>query len=71
MIMLTNLELYGTDNVPPVPKKVANDRIALLQMHLKVETDKPPLEQKNYTQVKIIEAIRFWRKLSNQEDTGV
>ena len=71
MIMLTNLELYGTENVPPVPKKVADDRIALLQRHLKGGMDKQPLEQKSYTQFKIIEAIRFWRKLSNQEDTGV
>ena len=62
--MLTNLELYGTEDVPAVPKATANARIALLRQNLK-------RNRKNYTEVKIIEAIRFWQKLSHQEDTGV
>jgi hypothetical protein len=69
--MITNLELYGTEDVPPVPKAVANERITLLRLHLEKLRALPFEHQQNYTEVKVIEAIAFWKKLSDQEDVGI
>ena len=69
--MLTNLELYGTDKVPPVPVSVANERIALLQANLSVHIKLPLKEQSSYTICKILDGISFWRKLSCQEEVGL
>jgi hypothetical protein len=69
--MLTNLELYGTEDVPPVPKEVANERIILLKENLIKQLKLPTEEQSSHTQTKIVEGIKFWRKLSDQEDVGI
>ena len=69
--MLSNLELYGTEDVPPVPKFVADERIEILEHHLEEQLALPFQEQNNFTQTKILVAIRFWKKMSNQEDTGL
>ena len=69
--MLSNEILYGTDDVPPIPKEVADARIELLRENLKREMDKPLMRQNNNTQYQILKAIRFWYKVSNREDMGL
>jgi len=69
--MITNLELYGTDNVPPVPKEVADKRIEMLKANLATDVRKHYSEQDNHIQSEILKAIRFWQRLSNQEETGL
>jgi hypothetical protein len=69
--MLSNMDLYGTDDVPPISKEDANKRIALLEKRLAFLTSLPLKVQSSYTETKVIEAIRFWKRLSNQEDAGL
>ena len=64
--MISNLELYGTNDVPPVPKEVALERIVLLKKHLKT------IDVSNsYTTKLILDAIDHWTKLANLADVGV
>ena len=69
--MLTNKELYGVDYVPPISKKDANIRIKMLRENLQRELDKPFKEQSSTRQYEILGAIKFWKKMSDQEDVGV
>lgn len=69
--MLTNIELYGTDHIPPIRKSDADVRIEMLELNLEREMSKPMMEQNNYKQSCILKAIRFWKRMSNQEDTGL
>ena len=69
--MLTNLELYGRDDVPPVPKNIADERIEMLRENLKIQLEMPLKKQSSYLQTRILEGIKFWQKLSNQEDAGI
>ena len=69
--MLSNSQIYGTEDVPPVPKEVADERIRLLRLNLKKNMDMPMEEQSTWTQTRILDAISFWRKLSHQEDVGL
>ena len=69
--MLTNRELYGTDHVPAIRKEDADARIEMLRLNLEREMAKPIMEQNNYIQYEILKAIKFWKKMSNQEDTGL
>jgi len=65
--MITNLELYGTENVPKVPKKVCNERLALLEVHLKKVMSKHWMEHDNHTINLILSAKRHWAKLRDGE----
>ena len=69
--MLSNKLLYGTDNVPPIRKADANVRIKILKANLERELGKPIECQSNYVQYEILRAIRFWQKMSNQEEVGL
>jgi hypothetical protein len=69
--MIRNKELYGTDDVPPIPKEIADERMVLLQANLEREVDKPFSEHNPSLQLEIMKAIRFWKKLSRQEDAGL
>ena len=64
--MITNLELYGTEVVPPIPREVAEARIKLLQVHLK-EVDIGNC----YLTKKITDAIKFWSRLAGLEEVGI
>lgn len=59
--MTSNLELYGTEDVPPIPAKVADDRIELLNKHLKALLAMPYKVRPNITPIS--NAIDFWEKL--------
>ena len=69
--MLDNRTLYGTDHVPPIRKEDADARIEMLQLNLEREMSKPVMCQNNFIQYEILKAIRFWKMMSNQEDTGL
>ena len=69
--MISDKELYGTENVPPVPKEIADKRIDLLMDNLERELAKPFDEQDPFIEYEIMKAIRFWRKLSKQEAVGL
>jgi hypothetical protein len=69
--LLANLELYGTEDVPPIPKHIADERIALLKEHLSVLRSLPFMEQKPHIEYEVLKAMRHWKQLSNQEDVGL
>ena len=69
--MLTNKTLYGCDHVPPIRKEDADARIEMLKLNLEREMSKPVMNQSNFIQYEILKAIRFWKRMSNQEDTGL
>jgi len=62
--MISNLELYGTDDVPKINKEDCNKRIKLLNKHKSEIYNKP---DSNYTLVKIEEAIKFWSRMRDGE----
>ena len=67
--MLTNLELYGTNDVPPVPKDVCNVRIDLLKEKLLEEGKVHYMNQDNNKLNTLIKGIDFWTKLRDGEET--
>jgi len=69
--MITNKTLYGTDDVPPIPKDIAQKRIDLLYSNLRREVNKPFKEQNAYLQAQILKAMGFWKKMANMEDAGL
>ena len=66
--MITNLELYGTEDVPKIPAGICNERIALLEDNLDNCIQKPLGEQSSYKEVVIIKAIKFWKSMRDGED---
>lgn len=63
--MLTNIQLYGTEDVPPINKEDCNRRIAMLKAHRAMIYDKA---EANYILVKIDEAIKFWTRMKHGEN---
>lgn len=60
--MQSNEYLYGTDDVPPIPKEVIDGRIKLLKEHLDKLLEEPFAI--GSTRVKdVYNAINFWSKL--------
>ena len=70
-MIISNKLLYGTDHVPPIRKEDADARIEMLKLNLEREMSKPTMCQNNFIQYEILRAIKFWQKMSNQEDTGL
>lgn len=64
--MISNLELYGTNYVPTVPKEVADARLALLKNRLEEVMSVKPHWDSNLVG-KILKAQDFWRKLRDGE----
>lgn len=65
--MLSNKELYGTEDVPLIPRKVADKRIELLRSRLKDLMASGRLTKDTYTINKILEGITFWTNLKEGE----
>ena len=65
--MISNMELYGTEDIPLVPKEVCNGRLDLLLIHLKKLMSVHYMDQDTYTINKILEAQNFWKKLRDGE----
>ena len=61
--MLSNLELYGTNDVPRVPKKTCNIRLALLKKHMRELLSVHFMEQDNNTMNEVTKAIKHWEQL--------
>ncbi len=66
--MITNLELYGREDVPRVPEHVCNFRLQLLEENLKRLTSVHYMEQDNDLINNVIKAQTFWRKLRDGEE---
>ncbi len=66
--MISNMELYGTNDVPKVPEKVCNERIGLLKERLEVLVSVHFMEQNNDLINKVQEGITFWTKLRDGEE---
>lgn len=65
--MRTNMYLYNTEDVTPIPKEVADERIKLLITH-RDELLKVPRAHRAYMQLNaVLLAISFWEKLSRGE----
>jgi len=65
--MITNLELYGTKDVPKVPKEIADKRIDLLTARLKELMDVHWTQQDTHLINKVRSALDFWRQLKQGE----
>lgn len=60
--MKTNLHLYGTEDVPPLPRKAINARIKLLKEHMN-ELLKAPNAVGTTRVNDVVAALNFWEKL--------
>lgn len=69
--MISNYELYGTEDVPPVPKEVAIERLILLKARLSYLVNLPFMEQRPSLENEVLKAMEFWRKMSNMEEAGI
>jgi len=65
--MISNIELYGREDVPLVPATVANFRIILLKERLEVLLTVHFMEQDIHLINKVTEAISFWTALRDGE----
>jgi len=65
--MVSNLDLYGREDVPLVPATVANFRIILLKERLAMLTSVHFMEQDIHLINKVTEAIEFWSHLRDGE----
>ena len=66
--MLSNLALYGTSDVPRVPKTVCNRRLKLLNDHMKKLLSVHFMYQDNQTMNEVDRAIKHWKKLRDGEE---
>ncbi len=65
--MLSNYELYGTDDVPQIPKEIANERIELLNIHLDKLLAVHYLKQDQVLINNVLDAKKHWAKLRDGE----
>ncbi len=65
--MTTNMELYGREDIPPIPAHVADFRIAILKERLEELTKPHWMEQNTHLINKVLKAIEFWTQLKNGE----
>ena len=65
--MLTNMELYGTDDVPTVDKETCNRRLYLLDKRLKDLLKVGYMDHNNYLINKVMKAQKHWVKLRDGE----
>ena len=66
--MLTNMDLYGTDDVPLVPAEVCDPRIKLLQERLKKLMEVHWMERDNHLVDQVVAGITFWKRLRDGEE---
>ena len=68
---LTDLELYGTTDVPVIPPCILHERIRILDNHLGVyvhmKDTAENYEVRNHMINKILAAKDFWRRFLNDE----
>lgn len=64
--MMTNLELYGTNDVPNVPKEIANERLRLLKKHLATVMSGDEWDTNIVN--RILKAQLYWTKLRDGEE---
>jgi len=66
--MRTNRELYGTDDVPVIPKEVANERLELLKSNLSGLLEVHYMHQDNDLINAVQRAIKHWERLRDGEE---
>ncbi len=66
--MLSNLELYGREDIPKVPETVCNFRILLLKENLAKLTSVHFMEQDNNSINVVKKAIEHWEQLRDGEE---
>jgi len=66
--MITNMELYGREDIPKVPEHVCNFRLRLLKERLKALVSIHYMEWDNDTINKVQKAITFWEKMREGEE---
>jgi hypothetical protein len=66
--MRNNIELYGTNDVPLVPKEVANERLELLNSNLSGLLEVHYMYQDNDLIREVQKAIRHWTQLRDGEE---
>lgn len=62
------MELYGTDDVPKIPKEVADARISLLKEHLSLILSNGVMNADSHRVKKILQAIKFWETMREGEE---
>ena len=65
--MINNLELYGTEDVPTIPRETADKRIQLLKRRLAELMMVHWSNRDNHTINKVLEGITFWTQLRDGE----
>lgn len=65
--MITNLELYGTNNIPKIPESVANQRITLLKARLEMLCHDDKIKNRIYLIMMVKSSMQFWEQLKSGE----
>ena len=66
--MISNKELYDTENVPQVPVEICDKRIEILKEHMAKLLNVHYMHQDNNTINEVEKAIKFWTKFKNGEE---
>ena len=64
--MLSNTELYGTEDVPQIPQEVIDKRIELLTARFKELISVHYMKQDNQTINQVVKAREFWRNINEK-----
>jgi len=65
--MISNMELYGTNDVPRVPAAICNERLELLETRLEALTSVHFMYHNNNLINRVLKAKRHWTKLRDGE----
>lgn len=63
----SNLKHYGTTKVTPIPKDIVLERITLLESYLETLIEKHFMEHDNASIYRVVEDIKFWKRLGALE----
>ena len=66
--MLSNEYLYSTEDVPRVPEEICDERLKLLETHMRKLLDVHFMEQDNQKMNSILKAQKFWMALKLGEE---
>lgn len=65
---MTNIELYGTRSVPTIPRDISDARIKLLKDNMRSIIESGMMSEESYRITKILQAIEFWKQMSEGEE---
>ena len=66
--MLSNLELYGTEDVPVIPKEVCDERLKLLRNRLEELMSSHYMNRDNNAINNVLKVQEHWKRLRDGEN---